>query len=132
MINDRQNFIDGQVLKSEHLNKIEDRIDSVVEVCVKNTDYATDNNGGVVKVKSTYGTGVIGSNGQLFIVAAEEGAIDARTSRYKPITPAYLDYAIKACTNQDSKAELTEEQLKLPPSTQFIIDYINEIIKTLK
>lgn len=63
---------------------------------VKNTDYATTDKSGVVKVRSTYGTGVIESNGQLFIVAAEEGAIDAKSNRYKPITPAYLDYAVKS------------------------------------
>jgi hypothetical protein len=82
------------------LERIEELEEKEVEVdltdYIKKTDYATTDKSGVVKVKSTYGTGVIESNGQLFVVAAEEGAIDAKSSRYKPITPAYLDYAVKS------------------------------------
>lgn len=80
------------------LERIEELEEKEVDLTdyIKKTDYATTDKTGVVKVKSTYGTGVIESNGQLFIVAAEEGAIDAKSSRYKPITPAYLDYAVKS------------------------------------
>lgn len=62
---------------------------------VKNTDYATGNTAGVVKVVSWGGTALNGS-GQVYLVNATKAEIDARESLYKPITPNNLDYAVKS------------------------------------
>ena len=62
---------------------------------VNNTDYATSSVGGVVKVASSNGVGVNSSNGNLYLSAATETDVDNKTSVYKPIVPARLDYATK-------------------------------------
>ena len=53
--------------------------------------------------------------------------INKRQNSHKPITPATLQYAVEVCTNQDSEAELTETQLKLPPSTQYLKNVVGDI-----
>lgn len=97
--------------------------------CVKNTDYATLDTPGVVKVhpgdNNPYGIHI--SDGVLRIACAGIDDINAGVSYAKPIVPAMLDTAVKACTNQDLTAELTAEQLKLPPSTQAIKDALGDI-----
>ena len=92
---------------------------------VKNTDYATLETAGVVKVRN-YTRGLYMDNGILTVYGAEYSDIEAKISWSRPITPVNLEYAVQVCTNQDSSAELAEAQLKLPPSTQFVKDYIDE------
>jgi hypothetical protein len=60
------------------------------------TDYATKEKAGAVKVRSKYGTGCIADTGELFIVAASETDIDARISKYAPVVPTNLEYAVKS------------------------------------
>lgn len=97
---------------------------------VKNTDYATNTKAGVVKVATSGNTRgiIIAADNILQISCAERSDILGRASYNKPITPVNLEYAVEVCTNQDSEAELTEAQLKLPPSTQFLKDAINNAI----
>lgn len=99
---------------------------------VKNTDYATLETAGVIKVATSGNArGVkLGTDNILQVACAEKEDISGKTSHNKPITPVNLEYAVQACTNQDSKAELTEAQLKLPPSTQFVKDCVDDA-KTL-
>ena len=94
---------------------------------IKNTDYASDNIAGIVKVKTnTNSHGIKLNNDKILQVAcAERTDIAAKASFARPIVPAHLEYAVEVCTNQDSNAELTEAQLKLPPSTQFMKDWID-------
>lgn len=61
---------------------------------VKNTDYASDQQFGIVKATGKHGIGVNVVAG-LYIVQAVNGKIDAKTDQYSPITPKNLDYAIK-------------------------------------
>lgn len=61
---------------------------------VKNTDYATQDKGGVVKVYS--GNGVSVFNGQLGLVPATNAQIDGRKAESVPITPRNLEYAVKS------------------------------------
>lgn len=61
---------------------------------VKNTDYATETTGGVVKVNASYGVRISPTTQALQIAGADESVIDNRTSAFKPITPYYLDYAV--------------------------------------
>lgn len=61
---------------------------------VKNTDYATQGKGGVVKVYA--GNGVSVFNGQLALVAATNAQIDGRKAESVPITPKNLEYAVKS------------------------------------
>ena len=76
---------------------------------VKDTDYATVDKGGVVKVNpSLYGVG-IGGAGTLVISAADNAQINGKTNKMRPIVPANLDYAVKKGL-ADSKEEWTEEE----------------------
>lgn len=62
---------------------------------VKNTDYATAQKGGVVRVN---GYGLTIFNGVLNVVGATESDIDARTNKRNPIVPSNLVYAVKSVT----------------------------------
>ena len=62
---------------------------------IKNTDYATDTIGGIVKVNTSYGI-TMRSNNILEISAASSSLIDARTNQYRPIVPSNLEYAVKS------------------------------------
>lgn len=63
---------------------------------VKNTDYATSTKAGVVRTNDYYGTfmasGVM--TGTIVLVKASNTEIDQKSSMYKPIVPANLDYAV--------------------------------------
>ena len=89
-----------------------------LEEYVKNTDYATDKKGGVIKTDTRYGTRVV--DGILDICAANANVIDGRTpitnplysvSVYNrhPIVAGNLDYAVKAALS-NSKLEWTGEE----------------------
>ena len=85
---------------------------------VKNTDYATDKKGGVIKTDTRYGTRVV--DGILDICAANANVIDGRTPitnplysasafNRHPIVAGNLDYAVKAALS-NSKLEWTGEE----------------------
>lgn len=79
---------------------------------VKNTDYATSNNAGVMFVNTSFGIDTFrngGWSGFAKIIKAEKTDIDAKTNTYKPIVPNTLDYAIKAGLS-NNKLEWTEEE----------------------
>lgn len=66
---------------------------------VKNTDYASEQKGGVVKYSLGYGIGV-NTSGAMYIKHAENTNIDAKSSAHLPITPKNVDYAVmKALTD---------------------------------
>ena len=75
---------------------------------VKNTDYATANKYGVVKVTNSWGIGQNDSAG-LYVMSAYEHQIDAKTSNYNPIVPSKLDYAVKVGLTTNS-INLTDEE----------------------
>ena len=62
---------------------------------VKNTDYATANNVGLVKANGSSGISV-NSAGGIGVVKATDTEIDAKSNSYKPIVPANLEYAVKS------------------------------------
>ena len=76
---------------------------------VKNTDYATENKAGIIK-SANPGHGV-GHNevAGLYIVNAPPGVIDLKSSPSRPITPQYLDYAVKTGITTNT-IPLTEEE----------------------
>lgn len=61
---------------------------------VKNTDYATSENVGLVKVNGENGT-LAKEDGTIVLYQASNYDIDKRNNLYKPITPFNLDYAVK-------------------------------------
>lgn len=77
---------------------------------VKNTDYASNDNFGVVKTNSKYG--IQTDNGVLFIKRATDGEIDLREQQWAVITPKNLDYAVMKALS-DSKLEWTDEEKQL-------------------
>lgn len=63
-----------------------------LDAYVKNTDYATNNKAGVVKI----GTGLsIAGDGKLQVQYASKDFIKNKEAYREPITPIYLDYAVK-------------------------------------
>ena len=76
---------------------------------VKNTDYATADVGGVVKISGNYfGLAFNGSN-QLYVNKATDAEVTAKTSHYKPIVPANLDLAVKTGVTTNT-LELTDDE----------------------
>ena len=72
---------------------------------VKNTDYATQTKGGVVKVSTGYGL-KIDELGTLMINKADQEMIDGKANETNPIVPSNLDYAVRSV--------LPEVQTSLP------------------
>lgn len=108
----------GMVLNSVMVNTNVPQNDINLDEYVKKTDYATDAQGGVIKVDARYGSRVI--NGILDIVPAVNTEIDNRQVNDNPITlvnnnnrhtitPATIDYAVKKVLI-DHKITLTDEE----------------------
>lgn len=74
------------------------------------TDIATNEKAGLVKVDAANGISINGFN-TLAINQASVADIEAKTSQYNPITPAMLDYAVKAGILANSMQLSTEEKL---------------------
>lgn len=89
---------------------------------VKNTDYATANVAGVVKVATSSGVGI--HNGNLYVACCSTAEIDARTNTVRPIVPANLEHAVKSVGDG---YYATEEQVSTKQNTitgsagQFVI-----------
>lgn len=81
---------------------------------VKNTEYASKNVAGVLKV-TDYSSGLVMSQGSLMVSHATIKNIDDKTELKKPITPLNLDYAVKKalsdCKLTDVYAWTEEEKL---------------------
>lgn len=76
---------------------------------VKNTDYPTSTKAGAVKIVSgQYGIGHNDAAG-LYTIQASKNEIDAKLSQHLPITPMYLDYAVKKGLTTNT-IPLTEEE----------------------
>ncbi len=76
---------------------------------VKNTDYPTSTKAGAVKIVSgQYGIGHNDTAG-LYTIQASKNEIDGKVSQHLPLTPKFLDYAVKVgmTTNKET---LTEEE----------------------
>ena len=76
---------------------------------VKNTDYATNTNAGVIKTSTSYGTGMV-SGGYLRTVSATNTEIDGKTNSYKPIVPSNLDYAVRSVQPAVTQAQASSTQ----------------------
>ena len=63
---------------------------------VKNTDYASAANAGVVRVQQNYGVNISGVNGTISLACATDAEIENRSQYYKPIVPSNLDYAVRS------------------------------------
>ena len=79
--------------------------------CVKKTDYASATKAGVVKIDSgkSYGLLIDSTTGLVSIHGAAETVISAKQSTTRPITPKYLDYAVKAALS-DCQITWTEDE----------------------
>lgn len=62
---------------------------------VKDTDWATNENGGIVKIRSSYGINKYNSDNYIYILKATDAEIAAKTQQYKPIVPSTIDQAVK-------------------------------------
>lgn len=80
------------------------------DLYIKPTDIATETTAGIAKVSSTKGISVDGSD-TLAISQATVADIEAKTNQYNPITPALLDYAVKAGILSNSMTLSAAEKL---------------------
>ena len=76
---------------------------------VKNTDYASSSQAGVVKTSLGNGVHINASLHQLYVVKASDDEINAKTQNYKPIVPNNLDYAVKTGITTNT-LELTADE----------------------
>ena len=77
---------------------------------VKNTDYATSNKGGVVKIQSGKGIN-IQENGVIYVAQASDADITARESQFYPITPSKLNLAVKSALSDNNRiSDMTDEE----------------------
>lgn len=74
---------------------------------VKNTDYATSTEVGLVKANGSSGI-TVNSAGNISIVKATENDINGKTNSYKPIVPSNLDYAVKSVVGDHITLTQTE------------------------
>lgn len=77
-----------------------------LENYVKNNDYATLNQAGVIRFNNLHGISV-NSDGYIYITNATKTDIDNRTSSKFPIVPSNLDYAVRS-VYPVIKTDLTE------------------------
>ena len=85
---------------------------------VKNTDYATGMNAGIVMSSGVYGTLINTDNGVLKLSGATETDIDAETNIYKPITSATYRYAVNKIINDRFKTLTQDEYDKLETKSE--------------
>lgn len=76
---------------------------------VRNDDYATMTNAGVVKVDPTHGV-TINDDGELSTARATQAQIQGKTNVYRPIVPADLDYAVKTSVSSNTIALTSAEK----------------------
>lgn len=105
---------------------------------VKNTDYATADKAGVVKVNEQLGISINADN-QLLIACAPKAGIDKKASYCTPVVPAFLDYAVSKSTHQTISddydvtslgvaANFSGNQGQLPVSYDAVKAYIEETL----
>ena len=103
---------------------------------VKNTDYATENVGGVVKVAARVNVSEIGvfidESGFVKIAPATQSLIKGKSGTHRPITPDNLDFAVSCATNQEWKSNgYTEEEKVLPMSTAAVQAFVSEAVANI-
>ena len=86
----------AQVLETEHPD---------LSGYVKDTDWATNEKGGVARINSIYGL-IVNASGFLYVNKASQANIEAKTDNYRPIVPSSLDYAVKVAMTTNT-IELT-------------------------
>lgn len=77
---------------------------------VKNTQYATSNQAGLVRTNTSFGTSMYGQYIQTY--PATQSDIDSKSNTYRPITPKTLDYAVRAGLGNSSLTWNDEEKTK--------------------
>ncbi len=94
---------------------------------IKKTDYASQENAGIVKVSSgNYGI-TLDNNNILYNVKALNAEIDAKTQDYKSITPTNLNYAVTSSLTADNGISLSVEQLsKLKSKFEIPTEYLKD------
>lgn len=74
---------------------------------VKNTDYATNTTGGIVKINPYTGINIV--NGTLMVQRAQNDEILSKTQKFKPIVPDNLDLAVKTSVTTNT-ITLTDDE----------------------
>lgn len=85
---------------------------TIVRELVLSTDYASTDGtvAGLLAVNKNKGIGRENLSPVLEIIRAEDSEILEKTSRYKPITPSNLDYAVKAGVTTNTETLTAEEK----------------------
>ena len=75
---------------------------------VKNTDYATSSNHGIIKVDLATGIST-DSTGKAYIFKATDSLVTAKTNNYRPLVPSNIDLVVKTGITTNT-IELTDEE----------------------
>ena len=103
-------LIDGKEITSEGSSlDVQVNGESIVKDGVANLTAATTTKYGVVKLGAGLATGNTGGTTIATIQCAPDSAIDAKSSKYHPIVPSNLDYAVKVAVTTNTKI-LTEDE----------------------
>lgn len=110
---------------------------------VSNTDYATADVGGVVKVgQYQKGLYIIPDTKQLSIYGAEKNDVETKTTSPRPILPYRVDYAVSKSTHQTmndeydtttmyvNDASMVGAQGQLPASYNAVKAYVDDMLST--
>ena len=89
---------------------------------VKNTDYATKEEAGVVKINGSYGIQISNTSQQLQIVSASNTQIDNRQSTFNPIVPYRLNYAVGSVLPVMTQEEYDNLETKDEELYYFIVE----------
>ena len=93
---------------------------------VKKTDYAHNNNAGVIRTHAYFGFNTNQSNGNLEIVCATNDEIKSKSQPHKPLVPNTLDYAVKVGLTTNTET-LTDEEKAAAQSWLGITDLVGDI-----
>lgn len=78
---------------------------------IKNTDFASNSQAGVVTINNNYGVDITSTTKSLMINKATNGQIESRSTNYRPIVPGNLDFAMKIGITTNTEV-LTEQEKK--------------------
>lgn len=78
---------------------------------VKNTDYASKENAGVVKIDGGLGMKIT-NDGRIYVRGANNDEVDEKSNKFIVITPNNVDYAVMKALS-DSKLEWTDDEKAL-------------------
>ena len=107
---------------TQSLSQLEQSIDKRIEGCLSDTDIATADKAGAVRV----GAGLIAQNGALSVKMASDAEILQRTDKHNPIVSGNLERAVKSiltdCPWSNAEAEAARAKIGASSGSGVLVD----------